>query len=406
MDLQNKFKKFLKLDLNESEGLKIPIIFAIILVYIATVFVQNTYKLSLNSIIGFTIVMIIHMLVYIFSDKLFKNKYWLYFLVQGIIVFDCAVIMPKGYETIFLGIIPILIYQSMLIYYETIKVIITSIFFYTIFCGTIIILDGVNQLITYIPIFILITITVRIYLTIFLKQIESRNRTQKILQELQLAYEKVEELTLINERQRMARDLHDTLAQGLSGIIMQLEAANANLNNNNVQRSKEIIKKSMEYARKTLADSRSVIDDLRTKANEEIDFYGVIEKEIIQFKTISNIQISYNIEIESKIHLKTFKHIVYIVRESLNNVSKHSKANNVSLEIIENNNKISISIKDDGVGFIIKPLDQISGHYGILGITERVKAINGTIEIKSKRKHGTNISITIPITKGLEEYNE
>lgn len=72
----------------------------------------------------------------------------------------------------------------------------------------------------------------------------------------------IEEFNLTSERQRMAGDLQDTLSQGLAGVIMQLEAVNANINNNNTKRAQEIFKKAMEHARRTLADSRLIIDDL------------------------------------------------------------------------------------------------------------------------------------------------
>lgn len=263
-----------------------------------------------------------------------------------------------------------------------------------------------KELTKYIPMLILITIAVRAYSAIFLKQVKLRIQTQKILKELEFAYEKVEELTLINERQRMARDLHDTLSQGIAGIVMQLEAINANLNNNNGKRAQEIVLKSMEHARKTLSDSRLVIDDLRFEANNDMDFAKAIENEIAEFRAVTSTSISADIRIESQIPLKILKHILYIVREALNNIAKHAKAKKAVVEIIEAHNEININIKDDGIGFDVKLLDKLFGHYGMLGMTERVKAIQGKIKIESKRKSGTNINITIPIEKGIYDENE
>lgn len=404
--LLNKFKLAFTLDSDEVRLSNYPILVAIILVYLATIYTQFINKVPLNATIGLTIVMAVNSLVYFFSDIIFKHKYWLYFAVQGIFIFDYSVVMHKGYEAIFLGLIPVLIFQSILIYNSTIKVIITSLFFYSIFLGTIIVSDGAKELIRYIPMLILITIAVRAYSIIFLKQVKSRVQAQKILQELEFAYEKVEELTLINERQRMARDLHDTLSQGLAGIIMQLEAVNANLSNNNTKRAQEIVQKSMGHARKTLSDSRLVIDDLRFQANVDLDFAKAVENEIAAFKAVSSTSLSADIRIESQIPLKILKHILYIVREALNNISNHSKAKNALVEIIETHNQININITDDGIGFDIKLLDRLFGHYGILGMTERVKVIHGEFKIKSKRKSGTNINIMIPIEKGIYDENE
>lgn len=404
--MNNKFKSVFTPDFDKIIYPKFPIIFGIVLLYLATIFVQSSDKLSLNEIIGFTIVMIVQILVFLSSSNIFKHKYWIYFITQGIITFDYAIIAHEGYKTIFLGLIPLLVIQSMVVYNDAIKVVTTAIFFYSIFSFTIIRFSGINELIQTTPLLLIITVALRAYSLFYFKQIKLRIQTQKVLKELELAYEKVEELTLTNERQRMARDLHDTLSQGLAGIIMQLEAVNANLNNNNIKRAHEIVQKSMEHARKTLADSRLVINDLRYQAKEDIDFNKFIENEIAAFRNVSNASISTDISIKSKIPIKIIKHALYILREALNNIAKHSNAQNAYVKIIESNNKININIKDDGIGFDIKILDRLFGHYGILGITERVKAINGEIKIKSKRKFGTNINIIIPIGKGIDEANE
>lgn len=404
--MRNQFKLAFSMDSTEVRSYKIPIAAGIFLVYISSVFFQHKDNFSIEDASGFTIVMALQLILYLFSDTLFKRRYWLYFVIQGIITFDYAVISPTGYETILIGLIPVLIFQSILVYYDAMKVILTSIFFYSIFCGTILIYDGVKDLIRYIPILMLITIAVRVYSTIFLRQVTMRIQTQKVLHELEFAYEKVEELTLINERHRMARDLHDTLSQGLAGTIMQLDAVNANLNNNNVKRAQEIVQRAMEHARKTLSDSRLVIDDLRSQAKENMDFTTAIENEIAQFKAISSTVISADIKINSQLPSKIYKHGLYIVREGLNNIAKHAKAKNAVVEIIESNNEININIIDDGIGFDVKLLDRLFGHYGILGMTERAKTLKGRLKIKSRKKYGTTVNIVIPIVKGIDEENE
>ncbi|MDT8717768.1 sensor histidine kinase [Clostridium sp. 19966] len=404
--MKNRFKEIFSIENEEVNMTKKPMLLGIVLIYVATIFVQKVYGLGVHSYILFTIFMLLHTLLYIFSNRWFKNKYWLYFTLQGIIIFDCAVIMPKGYEAIFIGLIPLMVFQSMIVYYDAMKVIITSVSFYIIFCGTIIWFDGTRELIAKLPILVIITIAVRAYAGFFIKQVKLHLQSKKLLKELELAYEKVEELTLINERQRVARDLHDTLSQGIAGIIMQLDAINANLNNNNVKRAQEIAKKSMEHARKTLADSRLVIEDLRFKASSEINFQRAVEKEVMQFKALSDISLDSSINIQAKLSLNTGKHMLYIIREGLTNIAKHSKATHAKLKISEENNQININIVDDGIGFDVKLLDKLLGHYGIVGITERVKAIHGKINISSIKKAGTNINISIPIEKGIYDKDE
>ncbi|WP_244638212.1 sensor histidine kinase [Clostridium fungisolvens] len=392
-------------DSDETIFPKTPIVVGIILIYLATIFVPNSHNLQLNEVVGITIVMMIQLCVFWFSSNIFKNKYWLYFVIQGIITFDYAVIAPEAYKTIVLGLTPLFIIQSMIVYTNAIKVVGIAISFYSIFGCTIIIISGIRELIQSFPLLIIITIAMRAYAIIFFNQVKLRIQSQKVSQELALAYEKVEELTLINERQRVARDLHDTLSQGIAGTIMQLDAVNANLNNNNVKRAQEIVQKAMEHARKTLADSRLVIDDLRSQTNKKIDLREALEKEISSFKGVSSTSITSNFILSDDIPENISKHILYIVREGLNNIARHAKAENAVIDLRENEHQINISISDDGIGFEVKLLDRLFGHYGIIGMNERVKAIKGKIKIKSRRKAGTNLSIIIPIEKGIaDEY--
>ncbi|WP_243277785.1 sensor histidine kinase [Clostridium yunnanense] len=400
------FKSTFTSDLDYNVFPKSPALVGIVLIYLATIFMPSSGGLSSREIIGLTIVMIFQLMIFLFSNKIFKNKYWLYFIVQGVITFDYAVIAPEGYKTILLGLIPLFVIQSMIVYTRALYVIVTAIYFYIIFSFTIIIISGWKELLGSLPLLVIITVALRIYSIIFFQQVKLRIQSQKISQELALAYEKVEELTLINERQRVARDLHDTLSQGIAGTIMQLDAVNANLNKNNVKRAQEIVQKAMDHARKTLADSRLVIDDLRSKSDEKLNFDEALRRERDSFKNVSDTSVTSNLILEAHIPVKTSKHILYIVREALNNIAKHAKAENAKVEVIENNNHIYINIIDDGVGFDVKLIDRLFGHYGILGMTERVKAIGGKIKIKSKRRLGTNISVIIPIEKGIDGEDE
>ncbi|WP_261853627.1 sensor histidine kinase [Clostridium folliculivorans] len=400
------FKSTFTPDSDETIFPKTPIVVGIILIYLSTVFVPNSHNLHLNEVIGITIVMMIQLFVFWFSSNIFKNKYWLYFVIQGIITFDYAIIAPEAYKTIVLGLTPLFIIQSMIVYTNAIKVVGIAISFYSIFSCTIIILNGVRELVQSFPLLIVITIAMRAYSIIFFNQVKLRIQSQKVSQELALAYEKVEELTLINERQRVARDLHDTLSQGIAGTIMQLDAVNANLNNNNVKRAQEIVQKAMEHARKTLADSRLVIDDLRAQTNKKMGLKEALEKEISSFKGMSSTSITSSFILDYDISENISKHILYVVREGLNNIARHAEAENAVIEVRENEHQINISISDDGIGFDVKLLDRLFGHYGIIGMTERVKAIKGKIKIKSRRKAGTNINIIIPIEKGITDENE
>src|SRR5690606_1594523 len=126
---------------------------------------------------------------------------------------------------VLIGLYPVLLGQSFAMLNEKRKITIGLIAAAYLILTIIALLatDWLDQLLLLIPIFLLMNVIVISYAHLFFRQVHARLRTQSFLNELEQTHRKVEELTLANERQRMARDLHDTLAQGLAGLIMQLE---------------------------------------------------------------------------------------------------------------------------------------------------------------------------------------
>lgn len=262
-----------------------------------------------------------------------------------------------------------------------------------------ILVNDTDDLTVYIPILFLILIVVVAYSILFFRQVKARIRTQTFLKELELAHQQVEELTLANERQRMARDLHDTLAQGLAGIIMQLEAVQAHLENQNTQRAQSIIKGSMSQARKTLGEARMVIDDLRKDRHDQYDLTETVKNEVNRFTTATNIPIRTKISVPQNMSPFFIEHTVYMIKECLTNVSKHAKASHVELVMVQQGDHIHLKIADNGVGFDEKKRESTFGHYGIIGMSERVRLLGGEIHLKSKKNEGTQVIVNIPLKK-------
>src|SRR5512145_1318028 len=121
-------------------------------------------------------------------------------------------------------------------------------------------------------------IFIGLYVTLYLRQTEAREKAQALAAELESANHqlsdyaaRVEDLTIANERQRMARELHDTLSQGLAGLILQLEVADIHLAHQRNDKAQTIVSNAMGQARSTLANARRVIDDLRQSTLDDLD---------------------------------------------------------------------------------------------------------------------------------------
>ncbi|MCP4419465.1 MAG: sensor histidine kinase [Chloroflexi bacterium] len=243
------------------------------------------------------------------------------------------------------------------------------------------------------------TLLLIIFMVLYRRQLDTNEQATALLADLEIAHNQltdyavqVEDLTLAAERQRMARELHDTLAQGVAGLVLQLEAADAHLENGRSARAQAIVQQSMKRARSTLADARAAIGDLRL--NDRTLF------ETIQYLTDHFTQAT-GIPCHLKLELRIVPQIIAdhaerIISESLTNITRHAQANNVQLDVVQLDDLLVIEVRDDGVGFDVETA-VAAGHYGLLGIRERVRLINGTFEISSKVKEGTYLRISLPL---------
>jgi NarL family two-component system sensor histidine kinase YdfH len=239
-----------------------------------------------------------------------------------------------------------------------------------------------------------------IYVSMYMRQSEARVRAQMLLVELEKANlqlteyaDRVEDLTIANERQRMARELHDTLSQGLAGLILQLEAADANLAADRSDKARVIIQQSMQQARATLESSRRAIDNLRQPEPESMEV--AIQKEATQFSEYSGIPCELCLEIPGRYLEEIHEAVIRSVAEALNNIARHADAHKVELSALSENGSLRLIVKDDGKGF--DPENIPAGHYGILGMRERIRLVGGQMEINSSSQSGTTLILTIPL---------
>ncbi len=244
-------------------------------------------------------------------------------------------------------------------------------------------------------------IFIGLYVTLYIRQAEAREKAQALANELESANRqlteyaaRVEDLTIAAERQRMARELHDTLSQGLAGLILQLEAADAHLANNRTAKAQSIVGNAMEQARATLADARRAIDDLRQSSLDDLD--SALRLEISRFTNATGIPCHYHADQTPPLPDSIKETLVRAAAEALTNIANHAQAHNAAVEVTMKDQSLSVTIQDDGQGFDAASIP--SGHYGILGIKERVRLVNGSFEIQSENGKGTTLRINIPLS--------
>ena len=246
------------------------------------------------------------------------------------------------------------------------------------------------------------------YAILFIRQARAREQAQELLHELEVAHaqladyvERVEDLTLTAERQRMARELHDTLAQGLAGLILQLEAVDSHLASQRSTRAREIVQQAMARARATLADARRAIDDLRVDdIRKKGDLTEVVQEEISRFTAATGIPCSCDLDSFSTIPAALHEHALRAVTEGLTNVARHAQASQVWVSAEQRGGMLAIEVRDDGIGFEPATIAEQVGHYGLLGMRERARLAGGSLEVMSAPSAGTTISLLLPGDNG------
>jgi two-component system, NarL family, sensor histidine kinase YdfH len=209
---------------------------------------------------------------------------------------------------------------------------------------------------------------------------------------------KNEMLALQNERQRMARELHDTLAQGVAGLVLQLEAVKTHLKLGRAERASAIVEQSLASARSTLSESRAAIDDLR--AVLPTDLSEAMRERVDRFTQATSIPCELEISLGGEQPAMDVKeHLLRVLSEGLTNVARHAQATQVNVKLFDQNDEIHLEVRDNGKGFAAGS-EMNAGHYGLLGMRERARLLDGSLIVESNINSGTNVRFVVPSSRG------
>jgi NarL family two-component system sensor histidine kinase YdfH len=389
--------------LNES---RIPIMIWTLLVYGAGLAMQvAAAEYNWMSLLFFTGFIALHASISWHSSSFAAARAWLYFIVQALIIYSAAYLVKDGAPAVLIGLYSALIGQSAGVLHQKWRIVLLSVMCYTLFLFGLMGTGRWEDLLFLIVIYSLMNVVVVSFSVLYYRQVHARSRTQSFLRELEKTHRKVEELTLASERQRMARDLHDTLAQGLTGLLMQLDAVDAHLSSGNGERAKQIVNQSMQHARMTLAEARLAIGDLRASGLEGKDFADMVQQSVNRLITASKLRVEQDIPYSLPMTSLMKEHMLDIINEAVSNTIKHAAAERVQIKVYHDivNKHITIQITDDGVGFSVGRIRGMAGHYGLAGIHERARLLGGKASVKSQPGLGTVITADIPCTLGDDD---
>lgn len=226
-------------------------------------------------------------------------------------------------------------------------------------------------------------------MVMFNQQIIERQKAMELAESLESANAKlaaynarIESLTLQAERQRMARELHDTLAQGVAGLVLQLEAVKAHLSAGRAERAASIVEQSINRARSTLSESRAAIDDLRAM---NVSLTDAVRGQVENFIQSAGLPCDLQLAVaENQFPAEIANHILNILGEALTNITRHAQATRAQVVFAARNKTLQLEVRDNGKGF--DPAQTAGGHYGLLGMQERARLAGGTLEIESSEQ--------------------
>ncbi|XGV97301.1 MAG: CHASE2 domain-containing protein [Leptolyngbya sp. BL-A-14] len=205
---------------------------------------------------------------------------------------------------------------------------------------------------------------------------------------------RAEEASILDERNRMAREIHDTLAQAFTGILLHIGAATEQITKKpaTVQKHLETVD---ELARTGLAEARRSVSALRPKILEEGDLFNGLKHLATQMGSTTDTHFTCEI-IGDRYRLspEVENHLLRIGQEALTNAVKYAQAAEIQVELVYEKTQCLLRIKDNGQGFDVSQI-AVSKGFGLLGMSERAEQIGGELAIKSQPGQGTAIVVIV-----------
>lgn len=222
-------------------------------------------------------------------------------------------------------------------------------------------------------------------------------KERKTQQQLKQAHEKlreyalqIEDLAAVQERNRIAREIHDSLGHALTNLNIQLQTV-AKLWEHDLNQAHSFLEQAQKLGKLAMQEVRQSVHSLRADTQEEVSLESAIASLMEDFRASTGVNISHQISIETVLPPQFVKTLYRIVQESLTNISKYAEATQVKLHLQATSERVNLSIQDNGKGFNSE--NQPTG-FGLQGMRERVEALSGEFKIKTAPGAGCGITVT------------
>jgi signal transduction histidine kinase len=218
----------------------------------------------------------------------------------------------------------------------------------------------------------------------------ARQHNEELIDELQSTQPKLQELAVLEERNRLARELHDSVKQQVFAISMQLGAARNSLSESDKAFASVI--EAERLAQQAGAELTTLIHELRPPTLERQTLPAALQEHLEEWSRQNDIEVESDIEDNLPVTLPVEQVLFRVAQETLANVARHSKATKVIVRLANENDEVKLTIEDNGTGF---DMERVAKGVGLDSMRERLEAVGGQLEVSSQMTKGTRMTTTV-----------
>jgi signal transduction histidine kinase len=197
---------------------------------------------------------------------------------------------------------------------------------------------------------------------------------------------------VLEERNRLARELHDSVSQALYGIVLSMKTAQVQMH-----KAPDQIKDSLDYAlslsQAALSEMRALIFELRPETLEKEGLIDALHRQTEMIQLRYGVKVISQMCDEPHLPLEVKEHIYWIAREALHNIVKHARASEIEVSLRYDAALLTLNIRDDGIGF--DPERDFAGHLGLYSMSERASRLNAQLKLMSQPGNGTSLTLHV-----------
>lgn len=208
----------------------------------------------------------------------------------------------------------------------------------------------------------------------------------------------VQDKAALEERSRLARELHDSVSQALYGIALGTRSAK-NLLKTDPERVAERLDYVMKMAEAAVSEMRALIFELRPEVLEQEGLVMALAKLASSTQARHGLSVEARLGEEPRLRFSDKLALYRIAQEAVHNVVKHANAQKVAIVLDRDGNAVSLQVSDDGHGFDVQ--ERLRGHFGLSSMRERSEALGGRFHIESERGRGTTVRVELPLGDGI-----